>query len=614
MTEGIGAKKEITPLPLGQIMTVFMVQLCEGININVLFPFVAFMVEDFGYTGKELGYHVGGLAATFCLAQFVSSIPWGMLSDHIGRKPPVVLGVLCSGIGMIVLGFSTTYAQAIAGRAISGLLTGNVGILKSFLTEITDDTNRGHGFSLMSLGWSLGTIIGPLAGGILAYPALKYPGTFSPDGIFAKHAFLLPCLVCVGCNVLSGLFCMAFMEESRWNRTAGGRPKEGDRESSASCFNACFTSIGLFIARMSSSSFSGDDIDYSALDSSEHSLAGSLDEEHHDRDRDRDRDDSGESYDADTDTDYDFSSDLDLKFNSSESNILSSLSKEYDRSINGDIEMMNGAGAEGPPAKPTDGSSPLENGNGNGSKDGAVVLEISSGSGGDYDLQEGGESEAGGKKSFITRDVVLAISAYGLCAMGFIVIDETIPLMLKLSRADGGLSFNSSKIGALLALGGLTMLLWTLLLLPKISHLSKLWLLKTFNVVCIPVVLLYPALATCNELILTQLGEETGRKLVFVLYVLIMTAKNCLATIIFLSVILCYSSKLSFKHALCFSVTYPDLLNLNFFYLLLYPGYDICESQCGGPPAGRRERPGADGGRPRPRRGSRPGGVHVVSE
>lgn len=54
---------------------------------------------------------------------------------------------------MLMFGCAKTYTQAMLGRIISGLLSGNLGVLKSFLTEITDDSNRGAGFSYLSVAW-----------------------------------------------------------------------------------------------------------------------------------------------------------------------------------------------------------------------------------------------------------------------------------------------------------------------------------------------------------------------------------------------------------------------------------------------------------------------------
>ncbi|CAM9383191.1 unnamed protein product, partial [Ectocarpus fasciculatus] len=468
----MGTDSPRTPLPLGQVMTVFMVQLCEGININVLFPFVAFMVEDFGYTGKELGYHVGALAATFCLAQFLSSVPWGALSDRVGRKPPVVLGVLGSAMGMVVLGFSETYGQAIAGRAISGLLTGNVGILKSFLAEITDDSNRGHGFSLMSLGWSLGTILGPLAGGLLSYPAVKYPTTFSAEGLFGRHPFLLPCLLCVGCNLMAGTLTLLVMEESRWKKERSVKDKETDPAAGPGYVwraGAWLSRRLLWVERQQV---------YEELDTTEHAKAdcdtGGGDSDSEDRIEEDSIGEDGATYHSDS----------------------SCEEEKEDVAGAGDLEMgrLRG-GADAPPAD-------------------------------------------GAHSPLVTREVALAVASYGLCAMGYIVVEETVPLMLKLDRAEGGLSYDSSEIGSVLAMGGFTMLLWTMFLLPKISHHSKLWLFRIANLASLPVALSYPALAAASGYIYAATGADRGREIIFALCVLITTVKNCLATMVFLSVMI----------------------------------------------------------------------------
>lgn len=230
-TDSVGKPGDtMTPLPTAQIISVIMIQLSEAVNINILFPFVAFMVEDMGYRGKELGVYAGGLAAAFCAAQFCSSIAWGKFSDMYGRKLAIILGTIGAAIGMLVFGTSKTYTQAIIGRIASGLLSGNVGVLKSFLTEITDETNRGTGFSYMSTAWSLGCIVAPLAGGLLCRPAVKYPYAFASDGFFGIFPYVLPCLLCTIFSLLSALMCFLFMEESR-RETAKGQANRSSKNS-----------------------------------------------------------------------------------------------------------------------------------------------------------------------------------------------------------------------------------------------------------------------------------------------------------------------------------------------------------------------------------------------
>lgn len=52
-------------------------------------------------------------------------LPWGRLSDRIGRKPIILAGL--SGVSLSVIGFgsSTSFAEMLAWRAIGGGVCGN---------------------------------------------------------------------------------------------------------------------------------------------------------------------------------------------------------------------------------------------------------------------------------------------------------------------------------------------------------------------------------------------------------------------------------------------------------------------------------------------------------
>jgi MFS family permease len=64
-----------------------------------------------GYRRERLGVYTGVLAASFCSAQFLSSLPWSWVSDKYGRKAALISGLLGSAVGMAIFGTSTTYAQ-----------------------------------------------------------------------------------------------------------------------------------------------------------------------------------------------------------------------------------------------------------------------------------------------------------------------------------------------------------------------------------------------------------------------------------------------------------------------------------------------------------------------
>ena len=96
-------------------------------QVNMLYPILVYMVDFYGVAGddtRSLGKYCGILAAMFPLSMFVSAFFWGWVSDKIGRKPVLLLGVFSVGVGSILLGFTTSYRVALAIRIVTGLLCG----------------------------------------------------------------------------------------------------------------------------------------------------------------------------------------------------------------------------------------------------------------------------------------------------------------------------------------------------------------------------------------------------------------------------------------------------------------------------------------------------------
>ena len=103
----------ITPLPILSLSCAIFVQISECLLLEILFPFLVFMIEDFGYSHQQQGYYTGLLAASFCSAQFCTSMLWGQLSDKYGRKTAIIAGTLGSMIGLVIFGTAKTYMQGI---------------------------------------------------------------------------------------------------------------------------------------------------------------------------------------------------------------------------------------------------------------------------------------------------------------------------------------------------------------------------------------------------------------------------------------------------------------------------------------------------------------------
>ncbi|KAJ3223538.1 hypothetical protein HDU81_009132 [Chytriomyces hyalinus] len=208
-------QRQQTPLPK-KVMTVLCIVLfCEPVSMTILFPFIYFMVRDFGLASdKEVGYYVGFIASSFSLAQFLTSLLWGWLSDRIGRRPVLLIGLLGNAISLILFGQSHTLQMAIFSRMLCGILNGNVGIAKCVIGEVTDETNQSLRFSLIGIMWSLGTIFGPMVGGCLSNPVKQFPGWFGGCPFLKENPYFLPCFLSACVSLIGFVVGLLFLEET----------------------------------------------------------------------------------------------------------------------------------------------------------------------------------------------------------------------------------------------------------------------------------------------------------------------------------------------------------------------------------------------------------------
>jgi hypothetical protein len=80
---------------------------------------------------------------------------------------------------MLCFGLSRSFSALVVRRSLVGLLNGNVGVLKSMMSEITDDTNAAQGFAFVPVVWSTGSTIGYVHFSKLLYPCITDVSIFT---------------------------------------------------------------------------------------------------------------------------------------------------------------------------------------------------------------------------------------------------------------------------------------------------------------------------------------------------------------------------------------------------------------------------------------------------
>lgn len=200
-----------------KLTIVALCRICEPIAFMSIFPYVYHMVESFHVTDndRKIALYAGMITSSFTFAEFSAGMFWGRMSDKIGRKPVLIMGLIGTAISMIVFGFAPNLATAMIARALGGLLNGNIGVLQTTVAEIVKvKEHQLRAYSIMPFVWCLGSIIGPAMGGALSQPCVSYPWLFQRGTIWDRFPFLLPNVVCVvvlACGIIVGFL---FLEET----------------------------------------------------------------------------------------------------------------------------------------------------------------------------------------------------------------------------------------------------------------------------------------------------------------------------------------------------------------------------------------------------------------
>ncbi|KAK8159805.1 major facilitator superfamily transporter [Phyllosticta citrichinensis] len=208
---------EKTPFPTRQLFVLACCRIAEPIAFMSIFPYIYYMIISFEITNdeKQIAMYAGMVTSAFAFAEFLTGIMWGHISDRVGRKPILLLGLAGTGLSMLMFGFAKNLPMAMLARALGGLLNGNMGVLQTTVAEVvTVESHQHHAYAIMPFVWCLGSIIGSGLGGTLAEPVKGYPSVFSPGSLFDKFPYLLPNLFCTAIVCFSLIIGILFLEET----------------------------------------------------------------------------------------------------------------------------------------------------------------------------------------------------------------------------------------------------------------------------------------------------------------------------------------------------------------------------------------------------------------
>jgi MFS transporter, DHA1 family, tetracycline resistance protein len=157
------------------LLVIFLTVFIDLLGFGIIIPLLPFYAEHFGASALMVGL----LSTSFSLAQFLFAPFWGRLSDRIGRRPVILLGLLGSAVSYAFFAMATSLAALFAARTLAGIAGANVPTAQAFIADTTTPETRARGMGIIGAAFGLGFIFGPAIGGFLSQWGYAAPAWFA---------------------------------------------------------------------------------------------------------------------------------------------------------------------------------------------------------------------------------------------------------------------------------------------------------------------------------------------------------------------------------------------------------------------------------------------------
>ena len=176
--------------PLGIVfLTVFL----DLVGFGIVIPLLPLYAKRFGAGPVAVTW----LLAVYSLMQFFFAPWWGRVSDRVGRRPVLLLGLFGSAASYLAFGLAGSLPVLFIARAANGLAGANVGVAQAYVADVTGPEDRARGMGIIGAAFGLGFIIGPAVGGVLS-----------------RYGFAAPFLAAAAVTLANALLAVVRLPES----------------------------------------------------------------------------------------------------------------------------------------------------------------------------------------------------------------------------------------------------------------------------------------------------------------------------------------------------------------------------------------------------------------
>lgn len=176
-------KKSMMYLAISNLFLVFL-------GAGLVIPVMPMLKEDMHLSGSTMGLMI----SVFAVLQLIVSPIAGSLSDKVGRKLIIAIGMLIFAISELIFGLGQVVSWLYISRGLGGVAAALImPSVTAYVADVTSFEERPKAMGLVSAAISGGFIIGPGVGGFLAHFGMRVP--FFAAAFLAFLGFVMTMLI-----------------------------------------------------------------------------------------------------------------------------------------------------------------------------------------------------------------------------------------------------------------------------------------------------------------------------------------------------------------------------------------------------------------------------------
>ena len=156
------------------LLVIFVTVFIDLLGFGIVLPLLPRYAKHFHASGLTLGLQM----ASFSAMQFLFAPIWGRISDRVGRRPILVLGLAGSAFFYSLFGYATSLGAAgqLLGLGVlpwlficrigAGIAGATIPTAQAYIADVTGPEQRAKGMALIGMAFGIGFTFGPLLGSI----------------------------------------------------------------------------------------------------------------------------------------------------------------------------------------------------------------------------------------------------------------------------------------------------------------------------------------------------------------------------------------------------------------------------------------------------------------